>query len=144
VLLGPYTPASDLAPLRVERLRLGPREDGALEAAVRSGVRYVVISSFVYGRDEHAGRAALRRDEEATRARLRQIHRTLEEEASLIATIGPGRDGREVAFRKDDSVASPFWSLHEYERPGPTLRIYELPPRLSATRSASALAPAAW
>jgi 4-amino-4-deoxy-L-arabinose transferase-like glycosyltransferase len=138
VLLGPYSPSADLSPLRVERLRLGPRDDGVLQTAVQRGVRFVVVSSFVYGRDEHAGRTALRRDEDATRSRLRQIHRSLEQEWLLIGTISPGRDGRELPFRKDDAVASPFWNLHEYERPGPTLRIYQLPPRPTGSRGVGA------
>ena len=40
----------------------------------------------------------------------------------------PGRDGQAIPFDLED-LYSPFWGLDRYERPGPTITVYELPPR---------------
>ena len=89
------------------------------------GVEYVVVNSFLYGRD-------------AGRERYRRLHRDLEQQAELIALIGPGIGGREVPYRQGDDVASPFWALEEYERIGPTVRIYSLaPPAAGGPRPAA-------
>jgi 4-amino-4-deoxy-L-arabinose transferase-like glycosyltransferase len=91
------------------------REGEQLSDLAARGVRYVVINSFLYQRD-------------AARERYRRLHRGLEERAELVAVIGPGIGGLEVPFRAEDLNASPFWALEEYERTGPTIRIYSLTP----------------
>jgi 4-amino-4-deoxy-L-arabinose transferase-like glycosyltransferase len=105
--------SADVPRLRDQFPRL--REGEQIADLAARGVEYVVINSFIYARDERW-------------EHRRPLHQDLEQHAQLIALIGPGIGGREVPFQREDVVASPFWALEEYERPGPTIRIYSLAP----------------
>jgi 4-amino-4-deoxy-L-arabinose transferase-like glycosyltransferase len=114
-----YTP--NRAELKIERFDGSPETEQARTFAER-GVQYVVTSSFAFERYLLEPPLPGQRE---TGERYQRLHRSLERRAALIATIGPGPGGGPVPYRLDD-VLTPFWSLPDYERPGPTLRIYSL------------------
>ncbi len=57
---------------------------------------------------------------------LQRAHHVLAEQAKLAARFGPGLGGRDVPFSVEN-MNTPFWSLQQYERPGPTVEVYWLP-----------------
>jgi hypothetical protein len=115
-----YTP--NTAELRIELLR-NMSEAQQARYLVERGAHYVVTSSFLQERclmphppDPPSG------------GFCRNIVRPgLLQRAELLATISPGHGGRELPWQMED-VMTPFWALDQYERPGPTLRIYSLAP----------------
>jgi hypothetical protein len=101
-----------------------PEFDEADDYADRD-VRYFVTSSHAYER--LLGDPPLRSQRQSG-LRYLQLHRSLAENAELIATFSPGYGGREVPYSQDE-IFTPFWNLDQYERPGPTIRIYALAPQ---------------
>ena len=116
-----YTP--NTADLKIERMEGSPEAEQA-RAFYDKNVQYVVTSSFAYERYLLEPPTPGQRE---TGERYRRLHRSLENRAELIARFSPGWGNGEVPYRLDD-VLTPFWSLEEYERPGPTIRIYSLAP----------------
>jgi hypothetical protein len=114
-----YTP--NRAELKIERFDGSPETEQARAFAER-GVQYVATSSFAFERYLLEPPSPGQRE---TGERYQRLHRSLERRAELIATLGPGPGGGPVPYRLDD-VLTPFWSLTDYERPGPTIRIYSL------------------
>ena len=48
----------------------------------------------------------------------------------MTSALGVSRGGREVPYSQDE-IFTPFWNLEQYDRPGPTIRIYLLNPELA-------------
>src|SRR5439155_11837777 len=97
-----------------------------LRAFVDRNVQYVVTSSFAserYQTDDP------RRPDAGQR--YQRFNRDLDEQAELVARFAPGSGGRDVPYSQD-IVFTPLWDLEQYERPGPTIKIYSLAP-LAAT-----------
>jgi hypothetical protein len=115
------------AGLRIERFEGSPEADNARYFAERS-VQYVVTSSFAYER--YLLEPPSPSQQEAAQ-RYQRLHRSLDQRADLVVQFSPGRNGQEVPYRLEDMM-TPFWSLEQYERPGPTVRIYSLTPLLAA------------
>jgi 4-amino-4-deoxy-L-arabinose transferase-like glycosyltransferase len=115
-----YTPNS--ANLEVEEFEREPEDDDASHFIKRK-YQYVVTSSFLY--DRYRANPALPEWREILE-RYNRLHRSLEQEGQLAARLSPGVGGRELPHR-DEDMRTPFWNLEEYERPGPTVRIYSLP-----------------
>ena len=86
--------------------------------ALRGPHRYFIVSSFQYERF---------RGDTPKLARQTAFYSALEREGRLLAEFTPGRDGTSVPFDLED-LYTPFWGLERYERPGPTIRIYEVGP----------------
>ncbi|MCC7106742.1 MAG: glycosyltransferase family 39 protein [Chloroflexi bacterium] len=105
--------------LRFLRFDGDPEADTARSFANR-GIQYLVTSSFAYER--WLVDRSLKPD---TTLRYERLHRSLDQRADLLAEFGPGRDGAAVPFRLDD-LMTPFWDLPDYERTGPTVRVYRL------------------
>jgi hypothetical protein len=116
-----YTP--NTAQLRIERFEGSPEADSARYFAERN-VQFVVTSSFAY--DRYLMHPPLATQQEAA-LRYERLHRSLDQRAELVGQFSPGRDGQVLPFRLEDMM-TPFWSLEQYERPGPTIRIYSLAP----------------
>jgi hypothetical protein len=116
-----YTP--NTAQLRIERFEGSPEADSARYFAERN-VQFVVTSSFAY--DRYLMHPPLPAQQEAA-LRYERLHRSLDQRAELVGQFSPGRDGQVLPFRLEDMM-TPFWSLEQYERPGPTIRIYSLAP----------------
>ena len=51
----------------------------------------------------------------------------LAQQGRVVARFSPSVDGEPIPFDLED-LYSPFWGLDRYERPGPTITVYELPP----------------
>jgi hypothetical protein len=85
-------------------------------ASLRGPRKYVVVSSFQFER--FAGNAP-------KLARQTAFYDALEREGRLVASFGPGHGGAPIPFDLED-LYTPFWGLERYERPGPTIRIYEV------------------
>jgi hypothetical protein len=103
-----------------------PEFDEADDYADRK-VRYFVTSSYAYER--LLGNPPLRSQRESG-LRYLHLHRSLAKNAELLATFSPGYGGREVPYSQDE-IFTPFWNLDQYDRPGPTIRIYSLDPLLA-------------
>lgn len=116
-----YTP--NRAQLRIERFEGSPEADSARYFAEHNA-QYVVTSSFTY---ERYLLNAPRPEQEESGILYQRLHRSLEQRTELVARFSPGVGGSEVPFRLDD-LMTPFWSLEQYERTGPTIRIYSLAP----------------
>jgi len=86
-------------------------------APLRGTTRYFMLSSFQG--DRFAG---------GPDAPQRQFYDALAREGRVVARFSPGTDGTPIPFDLED-LYSPFWSLDRYERPGPTITVYELPGR---------------
>jgi len=86
-------------------------------APLRGSARYFMISSF------QQDRFGIVPD-----SRQYQFYEALAREGTVVARFAPGRDGQSIPFDLED-LYSPFWGLDRYERPGPTLTVYELTPR---------------
>ncbi|MCC6179057.1 MAG: glycosyltransferase family 39 protein [Chloroflexi bacterium] len=52
------------------------------------------------------------------------FYEALASECHLRETFAPGRGNQPLAFELED-LYTPFWDLDRYERPGPTIRIYD-------------------
>ena len=59
--------------------------------------------------------------------RLRQFYDALAQQGRVVARFSPSEDGEPIPFDLED-LYSPFWWLDRYERPGPTITVYELSP----------------
>ncbi|MCC7105509.1 MAG: hypothetical protein IT307_10235, partial [Chloroflexi bacterium] len=114
-----FTP--NTARLRVEQFRL-TLEGEAARGYLPPDADYVVTSSLVFDR-YFVGSPRPRWAE--TASRYAELHRKLDDAGDVVARFSPGWGGRELPYRLEDA-ATPFWSLDEYERPGPTLRVYRL------------------
>jgi hypothetical protein len=86
-------------------------------APLRGSTRYFMISSFQ--QDRFAGRPD---------SPQRQFYEALASQGRVVARFAPGRADHAIPFDLED-LYSPFWGLERYERPGPTITVYELPPR---------------
>ncbi|HZO28857.1 MAG TPA: glycosyltransferase family 39 protein [Chloroflexota bacterium] len=86
-------------------------------APLRGSTRYFITSSFQ--QDRFAG---------GPDSPQRQFYEALASQGRVAARFAPGRDGQPIPFDLED-LYSPFWRLDRYERPGPTITVYELPPR---------------
>jgi hypothetical protein len=120
-----YTP--NRAHLQIERSTLTLEPEAARGFLAPDG-DYVATSSFVYDR-YFLGPPRARWA--AVASRYERLHRDLEARGQVLAEFAPGWSNRVVPYRIED-VATPFWSLEQYERPGPTVRIYALPGPVSA------------
>lgn len=80
------------------------------------GFEYLVLSSHDY--DLHRTRSAP--------GRTRTGYELMEQEGELLALLSPRDDGQPSPYNVDDN-AIPFWELWQYDRPGPTVKIYRLP-----------------
>jgi hypothetical protein len=103
---------------RTDRLEIRGSSDEVREL-VKDDYDYVMISNFRYGR--------LHGDpSEAKTIQEQRLYRSLEQEATLVASFAPGKGGASLPFDAED-LYTPFWDLAQYERPGPTILIYALP-----------------
>ena len=99
---------------------------GQFERLACAGNRYVLISSFRADRQRTVGRPGAPTGYELLAARGR-----------LATTFSPlDGVGQRPPFNPDD-VGLPFWELARYDRPGPTIRAYALPPEACASRAAA-------
>jgi hypothetical protein len=114
-----YTP--NAADLQFDRFE-GNTDVDQVRYLADHDVQYVVTSSYFYER--YLIDPPLPRQKESGRRHQRQ-QRNLEQEANLIARFSPGVGGSEVPYRYDD-MYTPFWSLEQFERTGPTIRVYSL------------------
>jgi hypothetical protein len=114
-----YTP--NTANLKIERFNGSPEADSARAFADRN-VQYVVTSSFAF--DRYYLDPPLPNQQDAG-ARYQRLHRSLEQRAELVERFSAGHGNAELPYRLDD-LMTPFWSLEQYERPGPTIRIYSV------------------
>ena len=62
------------------------------------------------------------------RGRIDASDEALTQQGRVVARFTPGRDGQIIPFDLED-LYSPYWGLDRYERPGPTITVYELPGR---------------
>jgi hypothetical protein len=120
----PYPPGGPS--LHIQNFTGRPAFDDAGAYADRK-VQYFVTSSHAYERllDD----PPLPSQRESGRRYLK-LHRSLDEHAQLLATFSPGYGGRAVPYSQDE-IFTPFWNLDQYDRPGPTIRIYSLDPLLA-------------
>ena len=96
----------------------GPSKGAAtLDDYVGLGVEYIVANSYSWGS------RLLNGDEDAAK---RSFYRSLDEQAELVATFSPFREGTTVP-RVFDETYGPAIHLSRYVRPGPVLKIYRLP-----------------
>ena len=86
-------------------------------APLRGSTRYFMVSSFQ--QDRFGG---------GPDSPQRQFYETLASQGRVVARFAPGRGDRSLPFDLED-LYSPYWRLDRYERPGPTITVYELPPR---------------
>jgi len=84
---------------------------------LRGSTRYFIISSFQQARFTGGPESP-----------QRQFYDALAQQGRVVATFAPGTGNQPLPFDLED-LYSPFWSLDRYERPGPTITIYELPAR---------------
>ncbi|MFN8636380.1 MAG: glycosyltransferase family 39 protein [Chloroflexota bacterium] len=87
-------------------------------APLRGTTRFVMISSFQQDRFGVGGPDSPQL----------QFYEALAQQGRVVARFGPGRDGQPIPFDLED-LYSPYWGLDRYERPGPTVTVYELPGR---------------
>jgi hypothetical protein len=101
-----------------EVLRLGRTglSEHPIEWYEEQGFEYLIASSFVY-------RIPLLDD--AKNAERERFYASLDKQLQLAQQFRPGEDGREPDFVFDE-ICGPIVSLWQRERPGPTIRIYEL------------------
>lgn len=89
-----------------------------LQTYAAGGVSYILINSFNIN---------LRRESMAENAVRQRFYRTLSEEAKLVAEFRPYEGDTEPPFIFDE-IYGPAVSLWQRERPGPTIRIYQISP----------------
>ncbi len=92
-----------------------PNIAGDVKDLFGGGFDYAIVTSYGY---------AARRNSRTDASSL-ALYSRLETEGRLVATITPGKDRSEIPYALDD-LYTPFWHLWERERPGPTVKIYEL------------------
>jgi hypothetical protein len=86
-------------------------------APLRGQTRYFMISSFQ--QDRFSG---------GPDSPQRQFYDALARQGRVVARFAPGHGNQPIPFDLED-LYSPFWGLDRYERPGPTITVYELPPK---------------
>jgi len=86
-------------------------------APLRGSTRYFMLSSFQQQR--FAG---------GPDSPQRQFYDELARQGRVVATFAPGKGNQTLPFDLED-LYSPFWDLGRYDRPGPTITVYELPTR---------------
>lgn len=87
-----------------------------LEYYRNRGVEFVIVSQYLYAR--------YRQDPERYRKEV-SFYDRLAVEAALVKTFHPSKDGTEIPFSGPQTF-SPVTHLSSLERPGPTLKIYQL------------------
>jgi hypothetical protein len=85
-------------------------------APLRGETRYFMISSFQQDRFGQAPGSP-----------QRTFYEALASQGRVVARFAPGRGNQPLPFDLED-LYSPFWGLERYQRPGPTVTVYELPP----------------
>jgi hypothetical protein len=118
----PMTYTAGTRRFQIELLR-GMSEEAQLRYLVERNPQYLVTSSFLHERCL----VPPPRSPYGARSCDDLLSSSVLERAELLASFSPGHGGREVPFRIED-VMTPFWALGEYERPGPTVRLYSLAP----------------
>ena len=93
-----------------------PENEQSRGMALSGAFRYVVVSSFGYGPWQ---------PDRASPSSLPIQYSPLEEKGRLVAVFAPGPGNSEIPYAIDD-MYTPFWHLFDRERPGPTVRIYEM------------------
>jgi hypothetical protein len=83
-------------------------------APLRGSTRYFMISSFQ--QDRFMG---------GPDSPQRQFYEALARQGRVVARFAPGHDEQSMPFDLED-LYSPYWDVGRYERPGPTITIYEL------------------
>jgi 4-amino-4-deoxy-L-arabinose transferase-like glycosyltransferase len=86
-------------------------------APLRGETRYFMISSFQQDRFGQAPGSP-----------QRTFYEALASQGRVVAQFAPGHGNQPLPFDLED-LYSPFWGLGRYARPGPTITVYELPPR---------------
>jgi hypothetical protein len=86
-------------------------------APLRGSTRYFMISSFQ--QDRFSG---------GLDSPQRRFYEALASQGRVAARFAPGRGDQSLPFDLED-LYSPYWRLDRYERPGPTITVYELPAR---------------
>lgn len=86
----------------------------ALAGLACDGTHYVLVASFAHDR------APTRRPPGGTTG-----YEQLEQQASLVETFSPFREGRSAEITPDDAHI-PFWDLHAYRSAGPLIEVYQL------------------
>ena len=84
--------------------------------AISGEFEFVVVSSFGYGPWQPNGEPP---------SSLPAPYSSLEKTGRLVAIFAPGFGNSEITYALDD-MYTPFWHLFDRERPGPTVRIYQL------------------
>ena len=84
-------------------------------APLRGSARYVVVSSFQY---ERFGRGAGRSERQGA------FYDALDRDWRLVAQFAPGHGSTPLPFDLEE-LYTPFADLGRYERPGPTIKVYE-------------------
>lgn len=93
-----------------------PENEQTRSRAMSGRYQFVVVSSFGYGPWQGLGGSS---------STLPPQYRSLEEKGRLVAVFAPGYGNSELPYAIDD-MYTPFWHLFDRERPGPTVRIYEM------------------
>ncbi|MCB0257063.1 MAG: glycosyltransferase family 39 protein [Anaerolineae bacterium] len=88
-----------------------------LETYRADGFEYMVVSSFIY---------RLARVDPLENQQRVDFYRSLDTDARLLAEFKPADDNQEIPFLFEE-MWSPVVSLWQRDRPGPTIRIYEMP-----------------
>ncbi len=121
IAMEPYSPALRVAPAMVREgedaggYRISRLNDYDLDRLIERKVGYVVLSGFVYQRYQRAC--------ERFPANCR-FYRDLDHRATLVFTIEPGVEGQRLWV---GDIYAPLTRLFEWNRPGPSLKIYRLP-----------------
>lgn len=79
---------------------------------------YIIASSYVYGRytlDADAHGQAI------------DFYRQIDRDLPVVASFSPTANGRELPFLMDDEL-TPFYTVMDRERPGPTVKVYRVGP----------------
>jgi hypothetical protein len=88
----------------------------SLDYYVRGAFDYVVMSSYIY---------RLQRVDPLENQQREAFYRSLDTEAQLVAEFKPTANNEEVPFMFEE-IYSPFVSLWQRDRPGPTIKIYRI------------------
>jgi hypothetical protein len=93
-----------------------PENDESVAKAIGGAYRYVVVSDFGYGPWQLDG---------APSTTLPGPYAPLAARGRLVVQFTPGRANSDLPYAIDE-MYTPFWHLFDRERPGPTVRIYEV------------------
>lgn len=93
-----------------------PEKDESVAKAIGGDYRYLVVSSFGYGPWQKNGDPA---------SAMPGLYAPLAGNGHLLAQFGPGIGNADLPYVIDE-MYTPFWHLFDRERPGPTVRIYEV------------------